>query len=183
MVPATEGRRDVPFGEAFAMDRVRRETGKQSINSVSDSRVTQISVPSGKVDKRVEGIYGPPASSATNRVDVLRRLSSARLMFYPSGAAELNPAHVIASKPAQLYEVLPQEAGLQQLLKEGALSRSDRGELVINRRIRFPAELTEDHAFTFLLPRGAARPDGDPGDSCVMVEETGLTLQGKPACQ
>ena len=40
-------------------------------------------------------------------------------------------------------------------------------------KIRFPAGLAGAHSVTFLVMNGTPYPDGDPGHSCVITEETG----------
>jgi hypothetical protein len=95
------------------------------------------------------------------------------LRFNPGGLAEVDATAVVASLTAEPYVVLPQEAGLQQLVRQGALTRNREGELLIHRKIRFPAGLYGAHSVTFLLLRGVPKPDGDPGHSTVISEETG----------
>jgi hypothetical protein len=43
------------------------------------------------------------------------------LHFYPGGLIRIDPDEVVSRVPAKRYEVLPQQAGLAQLLEEGAL--------------------------------------------------------------
>lgn len=74
------------------------------------------------------------------------------------------------------YEVLPQEEGLAQLLEAGALTVNRRGEYLIHRKIRFPADMRGAHSEKFLLLRGVPVPDGGPGHSKVVSEETGELL-------
>jgi hypothetical protein len=70
---------------------------------------------------------------------------------------------------------------LQQLVQQGALTYRNR-EFQIHRKIRFPAELTGAHAARFLLLKGVPVPDGDPGHSCVVSEETGRPLTNSLLC-
>jgi len=91
----------------------------------------------------------------------------------PRGLIEVEAKSVVASARAEPYEVVPQEAGLIQLMKSGALTQNQRGEFLIHRKIRFPAALSGRHAAKFLLMRGVPTPDGDPGNSAVISEETG----------
>jgi hypothetical protein len=80
---------------------------------------------------------------------------------------------VVSSVPAARYEVLPQQAGLVQLLASGALKQNSLGEYIVREKIRFPAGLHGAHSVTILVIKGVPYPDGDPGHSCVIVEETG----------
>src|SRR5262249_32059899 len=93
--------------------------------------------------------------------------------FSPGGVIEIDPKTVVGSQPAASYEVLPQQAGLVQLLASGALTQNSVGEYIVRQKIRFPAGLAGAHSVTFLIMKGTPYPEGDPGHSCVVVEETG----------
>jgi hypothetical protein len=97
-------------------------------------------------------------------------------LFNPGGVMHLDAATVVGSLPAMAYEVLPQQAGLIQLMQSGALSRNDAGDFFIRQKIRLPAELNGGHKFR-VLP-GVPAPDGDPGHACVLVEDTGAAMPG-----
>jgi hypothetical protein len=97
--------------------------------------------------------------------------------FSPGGVIEIDPRRVVASMPVERYEVLPQQAGLLQLVKQGKLAENGRGEFLIKEKIRFPAELHGAHSVKFLLLRGVPLPDGSPGHSQVISEETGERLK------
>jgi Ca2+-binding EF-hand superfamily protein len=95
----------------------------------------------------------------------------------PGGVVQIDPRKVAASKLAEPYEILPGHAGLIQLVNSGAIveQRHRRGEFMIQKKIRFPAEL--DHTVQFLLLRGVPEPDGNPGHARVISEETGLPIK------
>ena len=97
--------------------------------------------------------------------------------YHPGGVVAIDAKTVVASVPAEAYEVLPQEAGLSQLLKSGALSRNGNKEFLINKEMRFPGGLSGAHSVRFLLRRGVPKPSGHPGHSIVMSEETGEQLK------
>jgi Ca2+-binding EF-hand superfamily protein len=101
--------------------------------------------------------------------------------FSPGGVVEIDPKAVVGSVPATSYEVLPQQAGLVQLLASGTLKQNSAGEYIVREKIRFPAGLYGAHSVTFLVMKGAPYPDGDPGHSCVIVEESGEKKGG--ACR
>jgi len=102
-------------------------------------------------------------------------------LYYPGGVVALDPKDVIGSAQPSSYEVLPNQAGLAQLVQSGALSYHN-GEFHIHRKIRFPAELYGAHAARFLLLKGVPKPDGDPGHSCVVSEETGQSMANSILC-
>ena len=82
----------------------------------------------------------------------------------------IDASTVIGGQPVTNYEVFPQQAGLLQLLLDGALVRNDRGDFVVTRQTRFPAGLAGGHAVRFIVPKGVPRPTGDPGHSRVTME-------------
>ncbi len=51
-------------------------------------------------------------------------------------------------------------------------------EFRILKKIRFPAGLTGRRAMWFLLAPGVPKPEGDPGDSCLIKQETGKAIAG-----
>jgi hypothetical protein len=105
--------------------------------------------------------------------------------FHPGGVVEVDAKSVVSIQPATPYSVLPEEAGLLQLLHRGDLMADGYGNMtfVINRQIRFPAELYGPHLRHFLLPPGVPMPSGDPGHSCVKSEETGKILTNNGSCR
>jgi Ca2+-binding EF-hand superfamily protein len=101
--------------------------------------------------------------------------------FNPGGVVTIDAKKVVASVNAEPYEVLPEQAGLIQLVQSGALTQNGLGEFLINKKIRYPAGLAGAHSVKFLLRRGVPDPDGDPGHSTVVSEETGAPVQRRPA--
>jgi len=98
--------------------------------------------------------------------------------FYRAGGiVGVDAAAVVPTGIAEPYVVLPQEFGLAQLVASGAL-QSWGGALYIAQPTRFPAGLAGAHAVSFVLGRGVPMPEGDPGHSCVLSEETGLPVAG-----
>ena len=93
--------------------------------------------------------------------------------FFRGGVVEIDPKTVVARMPATAYEVLPAQAGLAQLLETGALTQNSSREYIVRQKIRFPPGLYGAHSVTFLIMKGAPYPDGDPGHSCVVMEEAG----------
>jgi hypothetical protein len=174
---------------AIAAGHVRRETGKEPTVVAGRYQVSGFAVPSGEI--RTTGRANRPMLVVRKPSGTLviegqanvvveagqSDLASEVARFYPGGVIEIDAATVVASMPAARYEVLPNQAGLLQLVQAGALARNGRGEYLIKQKIRFPAELNGAHSVRFLLLRGVPAPDGDPGHSCVIVEETGYSLK------
>jgi Ca2+-binding EF-hand superfamily protein len=171
---------------AKAASAVKQQTGKAVALTAGALTVEGFHVSSGKVDviesKRpgamvlmAQSSSPPKAGGDTNNARVAETGNLERMFRWmtPRGLIEVEAKSVVASARAEPYEVVPQEAGLIQLMKSGALTQNQRGEFLIHRKIRFPAALSGRHAAKFLLMRGVPTPDGDPGNSAVISEETG----------
>lgn len=141
----------VPQSQASA-EAVRRETGRPAL--VIKPR---------KPDS---------AKTTALRVEMLR--------IHPEGLVEIDPRTVVASQPAERYDVMPEEAGLIRLEQDGAITRNSLGEFLVHKKIRFPAGLYG--MLRFRIQKGTPMPEGDPGRSCVIVEETGMTLYNGATC-
>jgi Ca2+-binding EF-hand superfamily protein len=175
---------------AAAAALVRDETGKQPSVVSADYSVSAFYVPSGRREKvrdEQRGRLVIRQDSGTLRIigdagNVTVQSGSRNLLsefhrFSPGGLVEIDPKEVVSSLPAERYVVLPQQAGLLQLVNSGALSVNRSGEFLIHKKIRFPGGLHGAHSVKFLLLRGVPEPDGDPGHSDVMSEETGRPLK------
>lgn len=91
--------------------------------------------------------------------------------FSPGGVAELDPTQVIASGKVERYAVLPEEAGLQQLMRNGLVKSRD-GRYRIEAPIpRYPSGLNGAHSVIFVLAKGVPEPKGSPGHSAVYSED------------
>ncbi len=109
-----------------------------------------------------------------------RRTIRALMRFHPNGVRTLDPASVVANGPVNIYDVLPGEAGLLQLLADGALTVTSDGYYLINAAIsHFPAGLAGAHSVRFILGKGVPLPGGKPGHSSVIDEATGECRIGR----
>ncbi|MEL7345420.1 MAG: hypothetical protein AAFN59_11285 [Pseudomonadota bacterium] len=100
--------------------------------------------------------------------------------FHPLGITSVDPEEVIAPGRVQAYDVLPQEAGLLQLLDAGHLTRQADGAYTIKAPIaRFPAGLNGAHSVDFLLMPGVPMPGGHPGHSSLRRMDTGECVFGQ----
>jgi hypothetical protein len=176
---------------ATATGMVRREAGKEPVVTAAKYSVLTFHIPSGEMQPAREDRNAGKLIIQKNRgtlkiegdaSNVIIQSGPSNLVsefnrFSPGGIVDIDPTSVIASQPAERYEVLPQQAGLIQLVKAGTLSQNRSGELLIHKKMRFPAGLHGAHSVKFLLLRGVPMPDGDPGHSDVIVEETGEPLR------
>ena len=175
---------EVPSGGSIgAVNALREMIGREPFKVAGAYSVHGVSLPSGTIeslDKMGKKLI-IEKGSGTLRIDgdasniILRSgPSQARdelYRFNPGGLVEIDPKYVVSNLPAQAYEVLPEEAGLVQLLQSGALTQNRGGEYIVQKKMRFPTGLAGAHSVKFLVLRGTPVPDGDPGHSCVSTEE------------
>ncbi len=189
------------FGEvpsikaAAAVGVVRRELGREPAVLAGRHDASGFTVPEGTTRARrergtqliIEKESGTlRLEGDTSNIVVRKRLTdlaSELYRFSPGGLIAIDPAKVVSSKPAESYKVLPQQAGLLQLVQSGALTQNGSSEFLIREKIKFPAELTGAHQVKFLLLRGVPLPEGNAGHSCVMSEETGTALHNASLCR
>jgi len=173
-------------GSLQAAGTVRLSAGKAPDVVATKYSVGTFNIPSGKIDSAKEprqkmlvirkdggtlNIIGSGSGAVIEAGP--SRARDDMYNYWPGGVIEIAPDAVVATAPVAAYEVLPAQAGLVQLLASGAATQNGAGEYVIRRKIRFPPGLTGAHAVTFLIMKGTPYPDGDPGHSCVVVEDTG----------
>lgn len=112
-------------------------------------------------------------------VDGMDHVSRMHKRYKPGGIVEIAPKDVVAAGKVERYEVMPQEAGLLQLMRTGALKRMKDGYFLIQKPIpRFPAGLAGAHSVNFILGKDVAMPAGNAGHSVVYSETTGECLKG-----
>jgi len=89
--------------------------------------------------------------------------------FSPGGVVNIEARSVIATRVAERYQILPQEAGLLQLLQNGSLVERGPAYVAMQPFARYPAGLAGAHAVTFQFDEGMKLPEGNPGHSKVRV--------------
>jgi hypothetical protein len=165
---------------------VRNAVGKAPETVAAKYSVSSFKVPSGEIEARNEksprGLIIQKTEGTLNVIGDASgliihagpsRAKDEMYRFWPGGMTEIDPKTVVGSAPAARYEVLPAQAGLVQLLSSGALTQNSVDEYIVRQKIRFPAGLTGAHAVTFLIMKETPYPDGNPGHSCVIIEESG----------
>lgn len=100
-----------------------------------------------------------------------RDLLLALQRFYRGGVDQIALGDVVSDTKAEYYAVLPQQAGLLQLVQAGKLEMMDTRNFKVTGEMRFPAGLNGAHSVRFILPKGVALPAGNPGHSSVFSEE------------
>ncbi|MCP5074082.1 MAG: hypothetical protein GY947_12435 [Rhodobacteraceae bacterium] len=111
-----------------------------------------------------------------------RNLQRELITFTKGGIVDV-PLRLVASDgEPEVYEVLPQEAGLLQLVATGALEIVGRREFRILKKIRLPSNMGGGHAARFLLKAGVPEPEGKPVHSCVFSEDKGAFVNSASHC-
>lgn len=107
------------------------------------------------------------------------KLERLLLRCSPGGILEVAPEDVVSNRDAEGYRVLPQQAGLLQLARNGAITQTSEGYFKIVKPIpRFPAGPNGGHSVRFMLGEGVAMPGGSPGHSRFIGAETGKCVAG-----
>lgn len=103
-------------------------------------------------------------------------------MIPPMQVSGISGYDVVTAGKAAAYAVLPQEAGLAQLIAEQKIrpiGSGGQGAYLIEKPIpHYPIGLSGSHQVTFILGEGVPRPAGDIGHSCLRDARTGVVLDG-----
>jgi Ca2+-binding EF-hand superfamily protein len=189
-------------GGRNAAEAVRQQTGQEPVLiGVENDGVAAVAIPSGDISRIQDTTpMGITVRDNAGRLEIASGTGLVRRdvddaqhrlrTFHPGGIVEIDPRTVVASRTVQPYETLPQEAGLLQLIQSGALvetpGSADKArppEYQIRRRIRLPSGLHGAHRVKFVVARGVPTPIGDPGHSCVLLEEGGPPIANGSACR
>jgi Ca2+-binding EF-hand superfamily protein len=187
-VPAFS-RPDDEDGAAAALAAV---LGRPADVAHSAGRTGTVRLPSGANDleTRLQPAVDPP------RRDPAAELYDAVRHEFPSSVVAINPDDVVSAAAAARYPVLPLEAGIAQLLDEGAISisryyrlgqpgrpetsRRLAGEIRVKRNIRIPAGL--DIERMFVLEAGVPMPEANVGKHCIRSSD-GQVLANQSSCR
>lgn len=180
-------------GEALLLkSKLGFALGRPVDKVVAHYTLENVELPSGKVKKRNSSqrtgpiiqtdrgafaiVDGKPVNIEKGKFG---RAESSLKRFHPGGIVAIDLNSVVAPSPVEAYDVLPQEAGILQLLNSGHLRKTSDGYYVIEKTFaRFPAGLSGAHGVKFILAKGVELPGGSPGHSTVISEETGECLAG-----
>jgi len=122
---------------------------------------------------------GMSLAGAEPPADAIRTVR-AMMRYYPGGLVALPFEAVHSAGSVMPYHVLPQQAGLLQLMAEGSIEFRREGSYYYIKKpiLRFPAGLNGGHSVKFVLAQGVPMPAGSPGHSSVVLEETGECVRG-----
>ena len=132
-------------------------------------------------------IVGPNGELKVETVDASQNGGSSGLQrellrFNPGGVQAINIKDVVSEAKPEVYGVLPQQAGLLQLVSEGKIKSTGGSGFLILKKIRYPAGLTGAHSVKFIVSKGVPMPEGDPGHSCVFSEADAAYIEGGGNC-
>lgn len=170
-----------PIG-VYTLDSVALPSGRGAVNPGGQSGSLTIRKGGDKIfirDGKVEVVQKSTDDLSSERKGADRGTISDLKRFHPAGVVEIDLKDVVSRHPPAVYDVLPQQAGLIQLMEQGKVRRlSDGVYLIVSPLSRFPAGLDGAHSVKFMLARGVPMPAGSPGHSCVVLEETGRPAPG-----
>lgn len=125
-----------------------RKVGRKQDITVANYAIALVVIPSGQFSEKAEypdAVEPPPAPGAVMWPEFLR--------FTPGGLVQIEAASVVSPGTAEPYEVLPQEAGIAQLLNEGALEVLESSRVItLDGGLRFVTGGGDD---SVVLPKGA----------------------------
>lgn len=153
---------------------IRGATGRAPDVIAARYSVGAVILPSGKA---AEGAWAGRAPEGFDQA-----MWRVLLRFNPGGISRIDPAQVQSAVTVQSYDVLPQEAGLAQLIGAGQIIRLSEGLRIDKPIARFPAGLAGAHSVSFMLGAGVPMPAGDAGHSCVVAQDTGQAVVDGPIC-
>lgn len=150
-----------------ASHRIEQAVGRSPDRMTGAYSAYHISFPSGEVSNAAVKAATPAGFDPVMWQEAIR--------FWPGGVAEVDPSTITADVPVGTYAILPSQAGLAQWIGKGAIRQVSGGLRVVAPLPRFPPQMGGAHAVRLVLGRGVPMPAGDPGHSCVVVEETGAS--------
>ena len=169
-------RLSVPSGEKIQTQAEKEQEAKMRSQgpTIIDSKGSFVVVTDAQGRKSLKAL-GDHAAGGNKALTALEREVK---RFNPRGFIKLDKADVVSEAPIEDYEVLPQQLGLLQLVKEGALEPLSGDKFRILKKMRFPSGLYGAHRAIFLLKEGVPEPTGEPGHSCLKSEKDGQSING-----
>jgi Ca2+-binding EF-hand superfamily protein len=161
---------------------LRALIGRSDVTVVDRENVWNLRLPSGAISRPTEAELRNTLLVAGPDLARVADVRSKFIGYNPGGIVRIDPATVISQQPVTSYDVLPEQAGLVQLLLDGTLTRDAKGRFLIHKAMRFPTGLAGAHSEQFVLLKDVPMPTGSPGHSGVVSEETGQQLCPNGKC-
>jgi len=177
---------DASSQSKVAMERARRLVGRVPDKVFGIYGLYKIQLPSGvemKPSETVDGTakaIGQPRTPDTERR--VSRLETALKQIYPGGVQQIAARDVVSDVLVQDYKILPREAGLLGLIKDGTLEVTGINSYNVVKKMRYPGGLTGANRVRFVLKKGVPQPEGNPGESCLFLEDSSQLIEGDFAC-
>jgi Ca2+-binding EF-hand superfamily protein len=155
---------------------LRALIGRDADAVIDRQDVWNLRLPSGEVSTPTDSdrattlpLTGPDAAQ-------IAKVRGKFLGYNPGGIVRIDPATVTSPLPVATYDLMPDQAGLVQLMLDGSLTLDDKGRFLIHKPMQFPTGLAGAHSEVFVLLKDVPMPTGNPGHSEVISEETGKSL-------
>ncbi len=105
------------------------------------------------------------------------------LHYTPAGVKHFEPEQIISPEPPQIYAVLPQMAGVAQLVGNGSMEWSGWKLRIVKSIPSVPAGMSIGLLANLVIGKGVTLPKGSIGVGCLIEEVTGKYVceQEKPA--
>lgn len=156
---------------------LHRSLGREPDAIVATYSARSVSLPSGTIEP-ADGRAPAPVPAGfdpTSWPDAVR--------FWPAGIGAVDAGKVVSKLPVVVYDILPSQMGMSQLIGRGDMVRDPAGGFRITRPIaHFPARMTGAHAEILTVDKGVPLPSGDPGHSCVRMADGSASPTG-PTCR
>lgn len=151
----------------IARGDVARSLGRPVDVVAGSYTMASLSLPSGKSGAKAADVVVPPHLKVAPGI--------LGHHYVERGMIAIDPGSVVSKAKVASYDVMPQGYGLSKLVSEGRVIAMGNGRdyKVVAPIPRFPAGLNGGHSVRFVIARGVPLPAGDPGHSCVVMEETG----------
>lgn len=177
----------------IAVAKLATETRHNVDHVIVGPRVGDVHIPSGeKVEtardrvaalrKHLDEVY-PPQSTVLpgpEAREIYEQIKRAMVEMEDEKWPKVDVGAVVAPGPVAEYAVLPGKAGLEQLVKSGAVTLTSDDYYIVEKDIPgFPAGLHGSDAVRFIIAKGVKMPAGDPGHSKVFVEDMASCPQGQ----
>ncbi|MCA8890291.1 MAG: hypothetical protein KDA56_00345 [Hyphomonas sp.] len=183
----------VHYGAEDLFQKLRSTFRRDDLRMVGVESVGTVRAPSGKLGGVRSSRNGPMITTDAGNY-VIRDSKPVRVnpnarnftvnqfrSFYPGGVVMVHPETVVSTRPVDVYDVLPAEAGLIQLVETGALTfvPEEAGYLINGPIPRIPAGLNGAHSVKFGLAEGVEKPKGTFNHSSLFDAATGECLEGQ----
>ncbi|MGB3469422.1 MAG: hypothetical protein WBA51_01200 [Erythrobacter sp.] len=151
-------------------------TGREMDRFVGEFRVASATLPSGGVTKA-----DYPKRPKPDENDPEAWKEAAREVL--KDVADIDPADVVSTQPVGVYDILPGDYGIAQMIVDGTLKRDAQGRFALTRNAPvWPANFRGSRSLTFVVKDGVTVPEEIGGRSCVLTEEQAAKDDWRETC-